>query len=465
MKIYNTLTRKKEDFQSIEEGKVKMYVCGPTVYDYIHIGNARPLVFFDTVRRYLEYKGYEVDFVMNFTDIDDKIINRAREEGVDFRDISEKFILAFKENAKALNVDDKKIKHTKATDYVGKMIAFIKELEKIGAAYETQDSVYFSVDKAENYGKLSRKNLDDLIAGARVNLEEDKQSPADFALWKKKKTEDEPAWNSPWGEGRPGWHVECSVMAKDTLGVTIDIHGGGEDLQFPHHENEIAQSETLHKHPMANYWMHNGMITVNNEKMSKSLGNFFTLKDIEKEYDLKVIRLWLISSHYRSPLDFSRQSLDANKNAYTRLQNAYEKLENYDLSQEDLELMPENLEKINKQVQQFEAAMDDDFNTSHALAYLFELVKIINQRLDEDISKEEYDAIKTAFFSMTEILGLTFDEIELTLSDDLLALIEKRNQARKNKDWALADQIRDQLLSQGIVLKDTAQGVSWHRVN
>lgn len=461
MKVYNTIKRQKEEFKTIEEGKVRMYVCGPTVYDYIHIGNARPLVFFDTVRRYLEYKGYEVKFVMNFTDVDDKIINRAIEEGVDYKEITEKYIKAFKENAQALNVDDKKITHTKATEYIGKMIKFIKELEAMGAAYDTKDTVFFSIDKAKDYGKLSGKNIDDLIAGSRVDLNLDKKSPMDFALWKKKKLDKEPSWNSPWGQGRPGWHIECSVMAKDSLGETIDIHGGGEDLQFPHHENEIAQSETLHDHPFANYWMHNAMITIDSEKMSKSKGNFFTLHDIEKEYDLKVIRLWLISSHYRSPLDFSDQSLNAFKASYERLQNTFNKLNGFEgLCKGE----KDQVQKVDDLLKSFEEAMDDDFNTSHALAYLFDLSKLINTDLSEDISQEYYQKLKNNFMLMSDILGLKYEEEKEELPKKIKDLIDQRTQARKDKNWALADQIRDKLREMNIEIKDTPQGVSWKRI-
>lgn len=464
MKVYNTLTRQKEEFKTIEENKVRMYVCGPTVYNYIHIGNARPLVFFDTVRRYLEYKGYKVKFVMNFTDIDDKIINRAIEEDVDYKIITEKYIQAFKDNAKSLNVDDSKITHIKATDYVGKMIKFIKGLEEIGAAYDTQDTVFFSVEKAKDYGKLSKKNLDDLVAGARVDLNEHKKSPMDFALWKKKKLDKEPAWNSPWGLGRPGWHIECSVMAKDTLGDTIDIHGGGEDLQFPHHENEIAQSETLHKHTFANYWMHNSMITVNAEKMSKSKGNFFTLHDIEKYYDLKIIRMWLISSHYRSPLDFSTDSLDAIKNSYERLNNTFEKLESFKKEEFSMNENIEIQEQIKGLMKSFEEAMDDDFNTAHAMAYLFDLSKFINTNLSKESSRIDYELMLKSFLDMSDVLGLKFEIEDEELEAEVQALIEERNMARKEKNWARADEIRDKLKAMNIELKDTAQGVTWKKI-
>lgn len=461
MKIYNTLTRKKEEFKTIEENKVRMYVCGPTVYDYIHIGNARPLVFFDTVRRYLEYKGYDVNFVMNFTDIDDKIINRAIEEDVDFTEVSEKYIEAFKDSAKKLKVDDSKIIHPKATDFIGKMIAFIKELEKKDCAYDTEDTVYFSVNESKDYGKLSKKNLDDLVAGSRVELADNKKNPMDFALWKKKKLDKEPAWNSPWGPGRPGWHIECSVMAKHTLGDIIDIHGGGEDLQFPHHENEIAQSEAYHNHAFANYWMHNSMITINSEKMSKSLGNFFSLVDIEKEYDLQIVRMWLISSHYRSPLDFSRESLDAIKNSYNRLQNTFDKINQTKAQGSN----NEGQEQIKEALKNFELAMDDDFNTSLAMSYLFETSKIINTRLTNESSKEYKDYVKKVFMTMSEILGIYYTETKLELDEDLQELIDRRNQARADKNYALADELREELRKRNIEIKDTKDGVTWKYID
>ena len=465
MKVYNTLTRKKEDFKTLEEGKVKMYVCGPTVYDYIHIGNARPLVFFDSVRRYLDHKGYDVHFVMNFTDIDDKIINRAIAEDVDYKVISEKYIEAFKENAKALNVDDSKITHTKATEFIGKMIKFIKGLEKMDAAYETEDAVFFDVSKAKDYGKLSGKNVEDLIAGARVDVNTNKKAPTDFALWKKKKMDKEPAWNSPWGLGRPGWHIECSVMAKEELGETIDIHGGGEDLQFPHHENEIAQSETLHDHPFARYWMHNAMLTINNEKMSKSLGNSFKLNDIRDKYDLKVIRMWLLSSHYRSPLDFSKESLDGIKAAYERLENSYNKLADAIETAVAGEIDEELRAEVEKLLKSFEEAMDDDFNTSKAMGYLFELSKLINIKVDKDLSKETLHLIKEDFDTMIEILGIKFDPRKVEITEEIQALIDQRAQARADKDWAKADEIRDILKEKNIVIKDTPQGPVISRIS
>ena len=463
MKIYNTLTRKKEEFKTIEKNKVKMYVCGPTVYNYIHIGNARPLVFFDTLRRYFEYKNYEVAFVMNITDIDDKIINRAIEENVDFREITEKYSKAFLDNAKSLNVDVDKIIKSKATDYIDEMITFIKELEDKDAAYDTETTVYFNIDSAKDYGKLSKKNIDDLKAGSRVEIDKSKRNPLDFALWKKQKNENEPAWDSPWGKGRPGWHIECSTMSNNILGDTIDIHGGGEDLQFPHHENEIAQSETLHGEPFANYWMHNSMITVDKKKMSKSLGNFFTIHDIEKEYDLIIVRMWLISGHYRTPLDFSKENLDAIKNGYNRLQNSFEDLErNIDYSTNNSELNNEVKSEIDKFVIEFENAMDDDFNTSNALTSIYELARYINSNFNNESSTKDMIYAKEKFSTLLDVLGISF--VKENLDEEIENLIEERTNARKEKDFKKADEIRDKLHQMGIELKDTPTGVVWKRV-
>nr|WP_276938511.1 cysteine--tRNA ligase [Helcococcus sueciensis] len=463
MKIYNTLTRKKEEFKTIEKNKVKMYVCGPTVYNYIHIGNARPLVFFDTLRRYFEYKNYDVAFVMNITDIDDKIINRAIEENVDFREITEKYSKAFLDNAKSLNVDVDKIIKSKATDYIDEMITFIKELEDKDAAYDTDTTVYFNIDSAKDYGKLSKKNIDDLKAGSRVEIDKSKRNPLDFALWKKQKNENEPAWDSPWGKGRPGWHIECSTMSNNILGDTIDIHGGGEDLQFPHHENEIAQSETLHGEPFANYWMHNSMITVDKKKMSKSLGNFFTIHDIEKEYDLIIVRMWLISGHYRTPLDFSKENLDAIKNGYNRLQNSFEDLErNIDYSTNNSELNNEVKSEIDKFVIEFENAMDDDFNTSNALTSIYELARYINSNFNNESSTKDMIYAKEKFSTLLDVLGISF--VKENLDEEIENLIEERTNARKEKDFKKADEIRDKLHQMGIELKDTPTGVVWKRV-
>lgn len=463
MKIYNTLTRQKEDFKTIEENKVKMYVCGPTVYNYIHIGNARPLVFFDTVRNYLEYKGYDVDFVMNLTDIDDKIINRAFEEDLDFQQITKTYIKAFLQNAKDLNVNIEKIIKPQATNYIDEMITFISDLQEMDVAYDSGSTVYFNVSKAKDYGKLSKKNIEALEHGSRVEVDKEKRNPMDFALWKKQKTEKEPAWDSPWGKGRPGWHIECSVMAKEVLGETIDIHGGGEDLEFPHHENEIAQSETLHGKPFANYWMHNAMITLDKTKMSKSIGNFFTIHDIEKDFDLIIVRMWLLSGHYRSQIDFSKENLEAIKNGYIRLKNTYEDLSRYIDYTSNEEHIIEDIEKeINTFVKRFERSMDDDFNTANALSTLFDFAKYINTNFDENSSRDSLEKIKEIFEDLLKVLGIKFNK-EI-LDDEINKLIEERQVARKNKDFKKADEIRDSLLEKGIRLKDTSTGVVWERI-
>lgn len=462
MKVYNTLSRQKEEFKTIEKNKVKMYVCGPTVYNYIHIGNARPVVFFDTVRRYLEYKGYDVSFVMNLTDIDDKIIDKAIEEGVDFKEITKKYTKAYLDNIKDLNVDVEKIIKPRATHYINQMIDFIEGLEGINAAYDTKDTVYFNVKKAKDYGKLSRKNLDELELGARVESSQEKKSPEDFALWKKQKSPDEPAWDSPWGKGRPGWHLECSTMCKEVLGETIDIHGGGEDLQFPHHENEIAQSETLNHETLANYWMHNAMITIDKDKMSKSKNNFFTLHDIEKEYDLIIIRMWLLSGHYRTPIDFSKDNIEAIKNGYKRLENSLEDLKRYISLSENKDTKQEFSEEIDSYLKKFEDNMDDDFNTSNALSSLFDFAKFINTNMDENSNTKDLKHAKKVFDIMLDILGIKFNK-EI-LESEIEKLIEERYIARQNKDFARADEIRDMLKARGIELKDTRAGTSWSKI-
>ncbi|MFM1538954.1 cysteine--tRNA ligase [Helcococcus bovis] len=460
MKIYNTLSRQKEEFKTIEENKVRMYVCGPTVYNYIHIGNARPLVFFDTVRRYLEYKKYDVKFVMNLTDIDDKIINRANEDGVEFTDITKTYIEAFLKNAKDFNVDVDKIIKPQATNYIDDMINFISDLEKQGAAYDASSTVYFNVDSAKNYGKLSKKNIEELELGARIDVSGDKKNPMDFALWKKQKDPNEPAWDSPWGKGRPGWHIECSTMAKSVLGETIDIHGGGEDLQFPHHENEIAQSETLNHKPFANYWMHNSMITVDKEKMSKSKGNFFTIHDIEKEFDLMIVRMWLLSGHYRTPIDFSRENLLAIKNGYDRLKNTNDELNRFISNSNNHSEF--TTEKIDEFEIKFSNAMDDDFNTANALAVIFDFSRYINANYSENSLKEELEYIKLKFDKLINILGIKF-KIEI-LEEEIEKLISERTEARKNRDFKRADEIRDLLKEKGIELKDTSTGVVWNKI-
>ncbi len=466
MKLYNTLTRKKEEFIPIEEGKVKMYNCGPTVYNYIHVGNARPLVAFDTLRRYFIYKGYDVQFVINFTDIDDKIINKANEEGIDTKEISERYIEAFYEDVKDLNLYDYEIINPRATEYVQPMVDFISGLVEKGAAYNVDGNVYFNVSAAKDYGKLSKKNLEDLISGARVDVSDEKHSPADFALWKKKK-EGEPSWASPWGEGRPGWHIECSVMAKSILGETIDIHSGGEDLQFPHHENEIAQSETLNEKKFANYWLHNAMITVDNQKMSKSLGNFFTLREVKAEYDLEVLRFFLLSAHYRSPINFSRDVMDQMKNGLERIYNAKYTLEDLLESTEERELSDEDkalIESMESHRVKFEEAMDDDVNTADAVSEVFNIVKIANANIDRESNRIVVELALNLILELTHVLGIGNREREEIKDEEIIALIDERNEARANKDFKRADEIRDELTAKGIVLEDTREGVKFRRV-
>lgn len=469
MKVFNTLTRKKETFVPLHEGEVDMYVCGPTVYDYIHIGNARPLVVFDTLHRYFRYKGNKVKYVVNFTDIDDKIINRAIEEGVDFHEISKKYIAAFEHSAKELNLLESETIHPRATQMVDEMIAFIAGLVEKDAAYDAEDSVYFDVSKAKDYGKLSRKNIEDLQSGARVNVNEKKRNPMDFALWKKQKQADEPAWPSPWGPGRPGWHIECSVMSSTLLGDTIDIHAGGEDLQFPHHENEIAQSETLHDETFARYWMHNSMITVKSDdgvdhKMSKSLGNFFTLNDIEKEYNLMIVRMWLLSVHYRSPISFSRESMEQTLAGYQRLMNAKATMERLLENNEDKPLSSAEdlvLEDAKSKKKTFLDKMDDDLNTADALTAVYELTRLINASLDENSPKLLVQTLYDMFLELIGILGIEDRTTEENLDAEIEALIAERNEARRQKNFDRADEIRDELKAQGIVLKDTPTGVVW----
>ncbi|NLI65873.1 MAG: cysteine--tRNA ligase [Tissierellia bacterium] len=465
MKLYNTLTRRKETFEPLVEGQVGMYNCGPTVYNYIHVGNARPLVIFDTLRRFFIYLGYDVKYVVNFTDIDDKIINRANEEGCTSQEIAERYIEAFLEDAHGLNLYDYKTINPRATEYIDEMIDFIQGLIDKGAAYDVDGNVYFNISSAKDYGKLSKKNIDELMSGARIEVNEEKRNPMDFALWKKAKP-GEPSWDSPWGKGRPGWHIECSVMSKTILGETIDIHSGGEDLQFPHHENEIAQSETLSGKPFARYWLHNSMITVDNKKMSKSEGNFFTLRDIAQEYDLEVVRLFLLSAHYRSPINFSRDVMDQMENALERLYNSkknleylMEKTEERDLSSAD----ETHLDRIKGYKDDFENSMKDDLNTADAMAAIFELVKYSNTEFDEKANKKLVTKAYETLMDLTKVLGILTKEEEL-LEEEILDLIEQRTLARKNKDYQKADEIRDLLKEKGIILEDTQEGVKWKRV-
>ncbi|MFA7532940.1 MAG: cysteine--tRNA ligase [Tissierellaceae bacterium] len=465
MRLYNTLTRKKENFVPVEEGKVNMYTCGPTVYNYIHVGNARPMVVFDTLRRFFKYRGYDVKFVVNFTDIDDKIINKANDENVSIKEISERYIEAFLKDAEGLNLYEEETVHPRATEFVKPMIEFIDILIEKGAAYNVDGNVYFNIDAAKDYGKLSKKNIDDLISGARVEVSEEKNNPLDFALWKRSK-EGEPYWDSPWGKGRPGWHIECSVMSRTLLGDTIDIHAGGEDLQFPHHENEIAQSETLTGKPFANYWMHNAMINIDNQKMSKSLDNFLFVKDVAKEFDLETLRFFLLSAHYRSPINFTREIMKQMENALERLYNAKKNLKYLLDRAEDRELTQEEdnyLAEVDKYKAQFVESMEDDLNTADGIASIFELVKFSNTRLGEKSGRTLILKALDTLVELTSVLGILNREDEL-LEEEILELIEKRAEARKNKDYKLSDEIRDNLKEKGIILEDTQEGVKWKRI-
>lgn len=469
MKIYNTLSKRKEEFVPVEPGKVKMYVCGPTVYNLIHIGNARPMIVFDTVRRYFEYKGYEVNYVSNFTDVDDKIIKKAIEEGVDADTVSRRYIEECKKDMDAMNIKPA-TKNPKATEEICGMLEMIGTLIEKGYAYVAKDgTVYFRVRKFKDYGKLSHKNLDDLQSGFRelkVTGEEDKEDSNDFVLWKPKK-EGEPFWESPWCEGRPGWHIECSVMAKRYLGEEIDIHAGGEDLIFPHHENEIAQSEAANGKTFAKYWMHNGFLNIDNKKMSKSLGNFRTVREIGEQYDLQVFRFFMLSAHYRSPLNFSAELMEAAKNSFERITNAVDHLKHLiDTTKTETmtEAEIEQEKKSEEFVADFEKAMEDDFNTADAITAIFELVKFANTTADGESSKVYTKALLDRIVSLCDILGLIVEKKEEMLDADIEALIEERTQARKEKNFKRADEIRDELLEKGIVLKDTREGVQWKRV-
>ena len=468
MKIFNTLTRRKEEFVPLEEGKVKMYVCGPTVYNLIHIGNARPMIIFDTVRRYMEYKGYEVNYVSNFTDVDDKIIKKAIEEGVSAEEISTRYIKECKKDMADMNVKPATTA-PQATQEIQGMIDMIQTLIDKGYAYPAADgTVYFRVKKFKEYGKLSHKNLDDLQSGFRslkVSGEDQKEDPLDFVLWKPKK-EGEPSWPSPWCDGRPGWHIECSVMSNKYLGEEIDIHAGGEDLIFPHHENEIAQSECCNGKIFARYWMHNGFLNIDNRKMSKSLGNFRTVRQIGEQYDLQVLRFFMLNAHYRSPLNFSADLMEAAKNSLERILEAAGKLSDRkdnaaveNITEEELALLKEAEGFVTK----FEAAMDDDFNTADALAAIFELVKFANTNVNENSSKEFAAGLYEELFKLSDVLGLKIEKKEEILDKEIEDLIQERQAARKAKDFKRADEIRDELLKKGIILKDTREGVKWQR--
>ena len=469
MKLYNTLSKQKEEFVPLEEGKVKMYVCGPTVYNFIHIGNARPMIVFDTVRRYFEYKGYDVNYVSNFTDVDDKIIRKAIEEGVDAQTISERYIAECKKDMEMMNVKPATV-HPKATEEICGMEEMIQELIDKGHAYVAKDgTVYFRTKSFKEYGKLSHKNLEDLQSGFRelkVTGEEDKEDPTDFVLWKPKK-DGEPFWESPWCEGRPGWHIECSVMSKKYLGDSIDIHAGGEDLVFPHHENEIAQSEAANGKPFAKYWMHNAFLNIDNKKMSKSLGNFRTVREISEQYDLQVLRFFMLSAHYRSPLNFSAELMEASRNGLERILTGVERLRDLLAKAAEKEMSGEerrNLETAAELVKKFEAAMDDDFNTADAISAIFEMVKLSNSTISEESSRAYLEELKGSIERLCEVLGIITEKKAEVLDDEIEAMIEERQQARKAKNFALADEIRGKLLDMGIVLEDTREGVKWKRV-
>lgn len=460
MKIFNTMTRQKEEFVPNDPNEVKIYACGPTVYNYIHIGNARPLCVFDVLRRYLEYRGYNVKFVQNFTDVDDKIIKRANEEGITFEEVSKKYIDEFWTDANGLNFKKATV-HPKATENIDEIINIIKTLEEKGYAYAVDGDVYFRTLKFKDYGKLSHQPIEDLQSGARIAIGEKKENPLDFALWKAAK-EGEPYWESPWGKGRPGWHIECSAMNKRFLGDTIDIHCGGQDLIFPHHENEIAQSECANGCTFSKYWMHNGYINVDNVKMSKSLGNFKTVREIANVYGYEVIRYFLISSHYRSPINYSLEIIEQCKSALERLYTCRESLDFALKNANDIPDDTKLIDKLNSHREQFIKAMDDDLNTADGVAAVFDLVKDINTSiLDKDVSKNVCETAAKVFDELCDVLGLLYNRKSNDVDADIEALIEKRQEARANKDWATADAIRDELKAKGIILKDTPQGVTW----
>ena len=467
MRLYNTMSKRKEEFVPVEEGKVRMYVCGPTVYNFIHIGNARPMIVFDTVRRYFEYKGYDVNYVSNFTDVDDKIIKKAIEEGVPAEEISQRYIAECKKDMDGMNIEPATT-NPLATQEIDGMIDMISTLIEKGYAYEKNGTVYFRTRQFKDYGKLSHKNLDDLRSGNRALLvsgEDEKEDPLDLVLWKPKK-EGEPAWESPWSDGRPGWHIECSVMSKKYLGEQIDIHAGGEDLVFPHHENEIAQSEACNGKEFAKYWMHNAFLNIDNHKMSKSLGNFRTVREISEQYDLQILRFFMLSAHYRSPLNFSAELMEASKNGLERILNAADNLR-YMMEQAKEDSMTDaekdNLAKTKEFVTAFETAMEDDFNTADAIAAIFDLVKYANTTATAEGSKEYAKALYDLLVKLTDVLGLIIDKKEEILDDEIEALIAERQAARKEKNFARADEIRDELAAKGIVLLDTREGVKWKK--
>ena len=465
IKVYNTLNKKKEEFIPLTPGEVKMYVCGPTVYNFFHIGNGRTFIVFDTIRRYFEYRGFKVDFVQNFTDIDDKMIKKANEEGTTVKKIGDTYIKEYYQDADALNIERATV-NPRATEFIGEIIKFVKGLVDKGYAYEVDGDVYFSTKKFEGYGKLSGQNIEDLQSGARISVDERKKDPMDFAIWKAQKP-GEPAWNSPWGMGRPGWHIECSCMAKKLLGETIDIHAGGSDLKFPHHENEIAQSEALTGEPFARYWLHSAFVNVNNEKMSKSLNNFFTAREILERYDADVIRFLMLSAHYRQQLNFSEDLLESAKASVERIYNAIGNLENLidEVSREEMnEEEKAYLESLNKYKEKYIEKMDDYFNTADAITAIFDLIKDTNTNITIDSSKELAQKALELIRELGAPLGMFQKSTKGNLEEEIEALIAKRQQARKDRDFALADKIRDELKDRGIVLEDTPQGVRWKMI-
>lgn len=466
MKLYNTLNKRKEEFVPLTEGEIKMYVCGPTVYNLFHIGNARTFIVFDALRRYLEYSGYKVSYVQNFTDIDDKMIKKANEEKTTVKSLGDKYISEYYKDADALNIERATF-NPRATEHIDQIVSFISDLVDKGYAYEADGDVYFSTKKFNGYGKLSGQNIDDLQAGARIEVGDKKQDPMDFALWKNKK-EGEPAWESPWGMGRPGWHIECSCMAHNILGETIDIHAGGSDLVFPHHENEIAQSESRSGKPFANYWVHSAFVNINNQKMSKSLNNFFTTRDILESYDSDVVRFFMLSGHYRTQLNFSMELLDSAKASVERLYNAIGNLESLleEVKQDSIkEEEKVYIDHIKEYKEKFMIKMDDDFNTADGISVIFDLIRDLNSNIDINSSKDMINYALNLIRDLGSPLGILQKSTKMNLKEEVEKLIEQREQARKDKDWALSDKIRDKLKDMGIVLEDTPQGVRWKKCN
>ncbi|GAE03969.1 cysteinyl-tRNA synthetase [Clostridium botulinum B str. Osaka05] len=465
MKVYNTLTNKKEEFVTLVPGEVKMYVCGPTVYNFFHIGNARTFVVFDSIRRYLEYRGYKVKFIQNFTDIDDKMIKKANEEGTTVKELGDRFIKEYYKDADDLNIE-RATKNPRATEFMDEIIRFVSDLIEKGYAYEIDGDVYFSTKRFDDYGKLSGQNLEELQLGSRINVDERKKDPMDFAIWKSQKP-GEPAWKSPWGMGRPGWHIECSCMAYNLLGETIDIHAGGSDLSFPHHENEIAQSEARTGKQFAKYWLHSAFVNVNNQKMSKSLNNFFTAREILEKYDADVLRMFMLSGHYRTQINFSMELLDSTKAALDRLYNSINNLENLLDEVKNEELRNEELEyknELQKYKEKYIEKMDDDFNTADAISVIFDLIRDVNTNITIESSKELVKYTLDLIRELGNPLGILQESTKASLEEEIEKLIEERQKARKEKNWALADKIRDNLKERGIVLEDTPQGVRWKQI-